>query len=191
MDEDDNEPDTKQKSKDPLYILKKEEFVGKTSYESYMHYHHEKSNSSKEEYFRLCRTIEHGKELLPKEVEPEDVDDVNNLYNSARTALENEVPEQVTMSYSWIDPSLKKFPYLQLMAEDSGSFSFPPELLEQSVESFRETQYSKHIPKLRSIDNLIYHFLTQYKVVPSTPSIDDLLDEMVKKDLLSDETETK
>lgn len=178
----------KQKKKEDLFILKEEMFVGKNIHESYNHYHHLKVTSSKEEYFRLCRTIEFGKELLPfdDDVKPQDKEDIENLYKKACDILKTEILEKPRQDYKYGDPASKSFPLYVMKSADGGEISCLQEQYVDAVAFFIETQYSHHIPDLREVDAQIFHFLMKYKVISKTPSVDDLIDEQMKKEILSD-----
>lgn len=188
MDDDENDPENEtKKSKNPLYVLKKEEFVGKTVYESYMHYHHEKSTSNKEEYFRLCRTIEHGKELLQtiEQAEKTDKQKIQELYDNACLALETAITKKPTQTFKWSDPVAKSSEIYTITSEDGGNVSCAGDQYEQALAFFMETQYAFHLRKLRDVDNKIYSYLVKYGIVSSKRPVDDLLDDWMREDLMS------
>lgn len=186
-----NKSDDKQMEKKPMYVLKEEMFVGKSIYESYNYYHHTVSKSSKEEYFRLCRTIEFGKELLPSEVKEEDAEGVNSLYNDACDILKNEILEKPMQRFGWGDPASKTHPIYTMTANDGGNISCLQEQYAEAIAFFIETQYAQHITNLRAIDNRIFYFLAKYEIISKKPSVDDLMEEQFKDELLSDISERK
>ncbi|MBE3086237.1 MAG: hypothetical protein IMZ52_09585 [Actinobacteria bacterium] len=181
-----NKPEDKQMEKKPMYVLKEEMFVGKSIYESYNYYHHTISKSSKEEYFRLCRTIEFGKELLPTDVKKEDIKKMNALYEAACSILETETMECPTQTFGWGDPASKTHPIYTMKADDGGNISCLQEQYGEAMNFFIETQYAQHIKNLREIDNRIFNFLAKYEIISKKPSVDDLMEEQFKEELLSD-----
>jgi len=184
-DDDEVEGEQKQKRKEDLFVLKEEMFVGKSIYESYNYYHHLVSKSAKEEYFRLCRTIEFGKELLPMtdKVSPKDRMEIERIYVQACSALNTEIIKKPMQDYKYGDPASRSFPLYVMASEDGGAISCLQEQYVDAVAFFIETQYSHHIPDLRKVDNEIFHYLAKYDVISSEPPIDYILDEITKKEL--------
>jgi len=190
MDEDNDGLDEgTKKTKNPLYVLKKEEFIGKSNHEIYMHCLNKEIVGPKDEYNNLIKLIKTGKEELPDDPKSEDSEKIKKLYGEACAVEKVKIPKEVTEKYGWADPASKAHLAVTLTADDGGSHTFPPELFNESKESFKENQYSTYLSDLREIDSKIYHFLIKYKIISKLPSPTDILKEQLKEEFLSDENE--
>lgn len=173
------QPKNKQEEKQKPEEKEKEMFIGKSIYESFNYFNHYNSSCSKEEYYRLCRVIQFGKELLPTDVkEADDKIKIEKLYKEACEALQSEILKKPTQKFGWGDPASKTFPIYMMSADDGGNVSCIQEQYVEAITFFRETQYDGHIKNLREIESRIFRFLTKYEVVPrKKPSVDEIMEE--------------
>jgi hypothetical protein len=93
--------------------------------------------------------------------------------------------------FGWGDPASKTHPIYTMTANDGGNISCLQEQYAEAINFFIETQYSHHITNLRAIDNRIFYFLAKYEIISKKPSVDDLMEEQFKDELLSDISERK
>jgi len=173
------EPTNRQEIKQKPEEKEKEMFIGKSIYESFNYFNHYNSSNSKEEYYRLCRVIQFGKELLPYDVkDTNDQTKIDKLYRDACEALQSEILKKPTQKFGWGDPASKAFPIYTMSADDGGNVSCVQDQYVEAIMFFRETQYDGHIKNLRDIESKIFRFLTKYEVVPrKKPSVDEIMEE--------------
>ena len=176
-DEKDEYLDGRKKEKKPIEA---ESFKGKSSYDYYMHYHDMICHNFTEEYFRLRKTIEHGKVLLPVENKEAVMEGVLGLCDEACDVLKTEILKIPTQKVGWADPASKSFESITMTAEDGGTISCMPDQYMEAKEFFREVQYSSHIEKLSIVDSRIYYFLSKYNIVSKSKPFKDLIEDKLK-----------
>jgi len=182
--------------KEPMYVLKQDLFVGRSLYDSYNYFNHIISDSSKTEYYNLCKTIEFGVQLLPditkkddrlliekicgKELMENETTAISKLYKDACLALENEVLKHPYQNYKFGDPASRSFPNYHISADDAGSVGVQcdKDRYDSTMVIFRESQYDGHLKNLREIKNQISHYLTKYEIIPKKkPSFKEVMEE--------------
>jgi hypothetical protein len=142
-------------------------YIGRDVLESYNYFHHYVSKTLREEYFRLRRCIEFGKELLKFDLK--DVNEraeMNKLHSDACAILENAIPEKPIQNYSWSEPATKQFPCYYIFSDsDGGKITATEKEYVEALEFFKESQFATHSKILSNIESRIFHMLTKYEVV--------------------------
>jgi len=141
---------------------------------SYLFYRNYAYRNPYEEYFSLKKCVQIGKELMPHDL---DLDEIHEIYIEACEILAKSHPDkkEITFSNSEIGGEFNKMVYC-IKADDAGSAYALDEQLQEILQDFNYQQYEQLLPALQGIDDKIFRILVREKVLLKKQiTIDDLI----------------
>jgi len=171
---------------------KKEHFIGRDIFESYLYYRNYISSNANEEYITKRKCIEFGKELLPTDKDGEEQEKIDKIYKDACKALNSEIPEQRNIEYGYSDQGGKRHNIYILKSDDAEVCHAEPEKIDLILGNFVEQQHEQHLGNLQDVDNKIFHELVIHKIIKKEdPPLKKLREEKRKQRFLQKKGENK
>lgn len=139
------------------------------------------------------KSIEHGKELLPWNLENvEEQEKVQKIYNDACKILKEEIPNQRHSEFDYFDEGGKRYPIIRITSKDAGECTTTETEYKKTLEDFILQQYEQHMGKLQDAFDKIYHMLVKYDIVKKEDkSPDELVADWIKEKITEKKQKTK